>query len=90
LGMALFLMFGPKPTLTITKEFVIATSYFGKKLFLPISQISVIGTGFFKRITIATSKGTVNFYQVENRDKIIDFLSEHITRLQNKNSTPSE
>lgn len=40
---------------------------FGKRVDLPINQISSVGQGWFKSITVATSSGIIRFWLLENR-----------------------
>lgn len=84
-----FICAGKKPAyeLTVTDAKVVGKTLFGKRVDLPISQISVIGTGIFKRVTIATSSGSINFYGVTNKNEVHAVISELILKRQEETKT---
>lgn len=70
--------------LIVTNEKVIGKTLFGKRVDLPISQISVVGIGIFQRISIATSSGSINFYGLTNQNEVFSTISELLVRRQNE------
>ncbi len=58
-----------KPELTITDKYIIGKGVF-KKVALPVKQITAVGTGIFKSISITTAKGIVSFCFVSNNEEI--------------------
>lgn len=82
------LIFAAMPfELTVTDSKVVGKTLFGKRVDLPISQISVAGTGMFKRVTIATSSGSINFYGVANQNEVFSIISELIVKRQEETKT---
>lgn len=73
--------------LTVTNSKVVGKTLFGKRVDLPISQISVAGTGMFKRVSIATSSGFINFYGVANQNEVFSIISELIVKRQEETKT---
>ncbi len=73
--------------LTVTDGRVIGKTLFGKRVDLPISQISVAGTGAFDRISIATSSGFINFYSVSNQNEVFSTISELLMKRQEETRT---
>ena len=61
--------------ITVYEQKVIAETASGKRVELPISQISTVGTGTFKRITLATSSGTISISDIPNRDEVYACIS---------------
>ena len=68
--------------LIVTDGRVVGKTLFGKRVDLPISQISVVGTGIFNRVSIATSSGFINFYGVANQNEVFSVLSELLLKRQ--------
>ena len=54
---------------------------------MPISQISVAGTGIFKRVSIATSSGSISFYGVTNQNEVFSTISELLMKRQEETKT---
>lgn len=89
IGIAIFITLGVvcmlmKLELTVTDGKVVGKALFGKRVDLPISQISVVGTGIFNRVTIATSSGSINFYGVVNQSEVFSTISELLLKHQNE------
>ena len=82
--LGLFFMILFRGELIVTNSKVTGKTIFGKKVNLPINQISTIATGIFKRITIATSSGSVSFYHVANKEEVCSAVSDLISKNQNK------
>lgn len=74
-------------SLTVTNRRVVGKTAFGKSVELPLNQISVIGLGFFNRISVATSSGQIHFWLVDNRQEIHSVLSELIGKVQGEASS---
>ena len=84
IGIAIFVILGlifasMKFELIVTEGKVIGKTLFGKRVDLPISQISVVGTGIFNRVSIATSSGAINFYGVTNQNEVFSVISEFLS-----------
>ena len=94
IGAALFVMLGfifgaMKFELIVTEGKVVGKTLFGKRVDLPIGQISVAGTGMFQRVSIATSSGAINFYGVINRDEVFKTISELLMKRQDETKVTS-
>lgn len=66
--------------LFVTNNKVEGKTIFGKRVLLPISQVSAIGTGLFKKVMVATSAGHIRFYGVINKDEVYSVISELILK----------
>lgn len=73
--------------LIVTDGKVVGKTLFGKRVDLPISQISVAGTGIFNRVSIATSSGSINFYGVTNQNEVFSTISELLMKRQEETKT---
>ena len=73
--------------LTVTDSRVVGKTLLGKRVDLPISQISATGTGIFNRVTIATSSGAINFYGVTNQNEVFSAVSELLLKRQEETKT---
>ena len=90
IGSGLFLILGLvlsfiRFELTVTDGRVIGTTWFGifrKRVDLPISQISAIGTGTFKRVSVATSSGKIVMYGVINQEEVYSVVSQLLLKRQ--------
>lgn len=87
IGAALFFVLSfvtsTKFELIITESTVTGKALFGKRVDLPVSQISAIGTGMFSSITISTASGAIKFYGVMNQDEVFKCLSDLLKSHQN-------
>ena len=68
--------------LVVTDSRVIGKTVFGKRVDLPISQVSMVGTGIFKRVSIATSSGLISFYGVSNQNEVFSIISKLLLKRQ--------
>lgn len=66
----------------ITSNRVIGRASFGKRVDLPISQISAVALSNFDRIMVATSSGKIHFWLLENRADVYDALNSIIGKVQ--------
>ena len=93
IGMALFIALGVlclfkiKFQLTVTDGRVAGKTFFGKRVDLPISQVSVVGTGILHRVSIATSSGSISFYGVVNQQEVYSVISEVLLKRQEETRT---
>lgn len=71
-----------RSTLVVTDRRVLGKGSWGLAVDLPLNQISSIGLGLFKTISISTSSGKVLFWLVENRDEVHEKLSELLVKVQ--------
>lgn len=87
IGAALFLLLGfvtsTKFELIISESTVTGKALFGKRVDLPVSQISAIGSGMFSSITISTASGAIKFYGVKNQSEVFKCLSDLLKSRQN-------
>ena len=95
IGIAIFVVLGlifssMKFELIVTDGRVTGKTLFGKRVDLPISQISVAGTGMFNRVSIATSSGAINFYGVTNQNEVFSTISELLMKRQEETKTTSK
>ena len=92
IGILIFVVLGlmflaTKYELIVTDGKVVGKTLFGKRVDLPISQISVAGTGIFNRVSIATSSGSINFYGVTNQNEVFSTISELLMKRQEETKT---
>lgn len=94
IGIAVFVLLGikfssvsMKPELIVTDGRVIGKTLFGKRVDLPISQVSVVGTGSMNRVSIATSSGAINFYSVINQNQVATEISQLLLKRQEETKT---
>lgn len=73
--------------LTITNKRVVGKASFGKRVDLPLKQISSIGLGIFKRISVASSSGRIHFWLLKNREEVYKELSSLLGELQGNEET---
>ena len=76
--------------LTVSTTRVVGKSSFGKRVDLPLSQISAIGYSLFNGISIATSSGSIKFWLLTNREDVHKALSEEIAKFQVQNRPQCE
>lgn len=76
-----------KCELSLTDKRVYGKIKFGKRVDLPLNQISSIGQGWFKSLAIATSSGTIKFWLLNNRQEVFTELSKLLSEFQNTNKT---
>ena len=57
-------------------------TYFGRSVDLPMDSISVVGTGWFNGISVATSSGAIKFVAIENSKKIHEVLNGLLIKRQ--------
>ena len=75
--------------LIVTEGKVVGKTLFGKRVDLPIGKISVVGTGMFRRLSIATSAGAIHSYGVINRDEVFKTVSELLIKHQEETKVGS-
>jgi len=68
--------------LTITTRRVSGKASFGKAVDLPLNQISAVGLGSLRKITVATSSGKLHFWFVKNRTEVHAALTDIIGKVQ--------
>ena len=68
--------------ITISTTRVVGIASFGKRVDLPLNQISAIGLGMFNSIAIATSSGKINFWLLTNRNEVHEALSQQLAAFQ--------
>lgn len=73
-----------KVQLTITDKRVYGSTFWGKRVDLPLDSVSAVGTGIFKTIAIATSSGRVAFSGVLNLEEMHAAISKLLIERQAK------
>ena len=71
-----------KDELTITENRVIGKTIMGKRVELPISQVSAVATGMFKSVTVASSSGNISFFGVLNSEEIVSCINKKLMERQ--------
>lgn len=89
IGIAVFLvlgfsLMGKKPELIVTTNRVTGKTLFNKRVDLPISQVSAIGSGSFNRVTVTTASGNITFLAVQNNDEVFHVVSDLLVKRQNE------
>jgi len=73
-----------KVQLTITDKRVYGSTFWGKRVDLPLDSVSAVGTGIFKTIAIATSSGKVAFSGVLNLEEMHAAINKLLIERQAK------
>ena len=81
-GLGILFLKIPPPELIVTDKRVYGKIGTVKKVDLPINQVSAIGTGIFKSITISTSSGAIHLWGISNRNEVTNAISQLITQYQ--------
>ncbi len=68
--------------LTVTNKRVYGKAAFGKRVDLPLKQISSLGMGIFGRVSVSTSSGHISFWLLENKEEIFAAISELVGNFQ--------
>ena len=79
-----------KCSLVVTNKRVFGIASFGKRVDLPINQISSVGLGFADSIAVATSSGKIKFLLLENKNEIHRAISDLLISLQKTESKTIE
>ena len=87
LGAAFLFIF--KPELAVTESRIYGKIGVIKAVNLPMNQISSVGTGMLKSLTVATSSGFIRFYGIINRDEITTVISGLLAKNQKNVSAPT-
>ncbi len=69
-----------KLTLTITEDWIYSTRCFKKKSSMPIKKVSYVSTGLFKRLTIHSDGGRLNFWACKNDNEIFSTIIANINK----------
>lgn len=85
-GVFLYFMMS-KCSITVTDKRVIGKANFGKRVDLPLNQISAVAQGAFSSITVATSSGRIHFWSLKNRNEVFDGLSNLLKIFQKQSNT---
>ncbi len=71
--------------LIVTNYKVTGITESGKRVDLPVSKISAVGTAeFFERVTISTASGVITFHGVLNRDAVLAVISDLLLKQQSE------
>jgi hypothetical protein len=73
--------------IVVSNKKVFGKVKFGKRVDLPLNQISSVGQGWFKSISVATSSGIIRFWLLSNRQEVFSAISELLSQFQNNNQT---
>ncbi len=70
--------------LTVSDKRAFGKVAFGKRVDLPLDSISSVGMGnLFKRLTVATSSGSLTFWYIQNLEEFHNVLSKLLIERQN-------
>lgn len=72
--------------IVVTNKKVFGKVKFGERVDLPLNQISSVGQGLFKSISVATSSGIIRFWLLSNRQEVFSAISELLSQFQNSNN----
>ena len=73
-----------KVQLIITDKRVYGSTFWGKRVDLPLDSVSAVGTGIFKTIAISTSSGKIAFSGVLNLEEMHSSISTLLIGRQSK------
>lgn len=76
--------------IVVSNKKVFGKIKFGKRVDLPLNQISSIGQGLFQSLTVATSSGVIRFWLLKNRTEVFTAISELLSQFQSSNQTITE
>lgn len=68
--------------LTVTDRRIYGKIGFGKRVDLPLNQVSAIGMGAFSNVSVATSSGSLHFWLVKNKDEVYEVISGLLNQMQ--------
>ena len=68
----------------ITDKRVTGTTYFGRKIDLPLDSISAVGSSWLKGIKVSTSSGKVSFLFIEKSNEVYELLRQLLIDRQEK------
>ena len=71
-------------SMTITDKRVYGKTSFGKRVDLPLDSISAVATGMFKGLTVATSSGKIQFFDIANQAEMYEILNTLLVERQTK------
>lgn len=71
-----------KCAITVTDKRVIGKANFGKRVDLPLNQVSAVAQGMLSSIAVATSSGRIHFWCLANRNDVFEALSNLIGNYQ--------
>lgn len=86
IGILLIFIFADNE-IVVTEKRVIGKCAFGKRVELPVHQISAIAMGGIKGVAVATSSGMVKFSFIKNRDEVFNAVSG---LLKNRQDAPAQ
>lgn len=85
-GLVVFLSMR-KVSIQVTDKRVSGTAAFGRRVDLPMDEISAVGTGALKSLVVSTSSGAIKFAGIENRDEVHAAITKLLTERQGKGAT---
>ena len=65
-----------EPELVVTDKRIYGITLTGKRVDLPISKVSAVGTGGFSRVSVSTSSGAISFSFIENQKELFEAISQ--------------
>ena len=74
-------------SITVTNKRVTGTSSFGRRVDLPIDEISAVGSRLSKGIEVATSSGKILFQGINNRDEVHKAITDMLMERQSKSDS---
>lgn len=74
--------------MTVTDKRVFGVASFGRRVDLPLDNISAVGTSLLKSIAVASSSGKIKFVGIENRDEIHKAITDLLLNRQEKTKAP--
>lgn len=80
----LFFLMLKKMHVIITDKRVTGTTYFGRKIDLPLDSISAVGSSWLKGIKVSTSSGKVSFLFIEKSNEVYELLRQLLIDRQEK------
>ena len=75
--------------ITVSDKRVWGKTDFGKRVDLPLNQISAVAYGRFGGITVATASGAIHFWYLKNRDELHAAISQLLVVQQDKSAAPT-
>ena len=80
----LFFLMLKKTQIIITDKRVTGITHFGRKVDLPLDNISAVGSSWLKGVQVATSSGKISFLFIEKSDEVYELLRQLLIERQEK------
>lgn len=78
-----------KSTIVVTDRRIYGTTYFGKRVDLPLDSVSAIAVNYHHVVSASSSSGRISFALIENANDIHNCISELLIQRQTQKQAPA-